>query len=74
MFCNRIKREEALINEKELKKSLALELKKEMEMLISEYKGLVELEEKVDLFIGTNSGNKGDQNERSLWWIWYVNW
>ena len=66
MFCNRIKREEELINEKELKKSLALELKKEMEMLISEYKGLVELEEKVDLFIGANCGNKGDENERSL--------
>lgn len=66
MFLNGIKREEALINEKELKKSLAIELKKEMEMLISEYKGLVELEEKVDLFIGTNSGNKGEQNERSL--------
>ena len=74
MFLNGIKREEALINEKELKKSLAIELKKEMEMLISEYKGLVELEEKVDLFIGTNSGNKGEQNERSLWWIRYVNW
>lgn len=66
MFCNIIKRNEEIVEQKEYKISLISELEKEIEMLKFQYSDLQEIEKKVDLFIDVCSGNKGDKNERDL--------
>lgn len=66
MFCNIMNRKEQEINQKEMKSKYIIELKKEIQQLKTEYKSLIEFEERVDLYIGVNSSKRGVGNARDL--------
>lgn len=59
-------RKEQEINQKEMKSKYIIELKKEIQQLKTEYKSLIEFEERVDLYIGVNSSKRGVGNARDL--------